>query len=314
MSLFMRHSHSPKLEGVVAVVAAVGFAILSLARGSPAQEPPAKARPTVVFMTDFGVVDDSVALCKGVMYSIAPELRVVDLTHNVTPFSIADGARFLAGAAPYFAAGTVFVVVIDPGVGSSRKAIVAKSKRGQYFVLPDNGLLTLIQDRDGIAAVREITNRDWMIGAALSSTFHGRDIFSPVGAHLAQGEDWTGVGPEVAVHQLIRLDLAASRLDERGLSGQGIATDGPFGNLVTNISGDDFLKLDYGRGQNVHLTIGKTEMNIPFVRTFSDVRLRKPLLYIDSRGHVGLAVNQGSFVATYAIKLPVEIFISRGAK
>ena len=116
------------------------------------------------------------------------------------------------------------------------------------------------------------------------------------------------------MHQLIRLDLAASRLDERGLSGQGIATDGPFGNLVTNISGDDFLKLDYGRGQNVHLTIGKTEMNIPFVRTFSDVRLRKPLLYIDSRGHVGLAVNQGSFVATYAIKLPVEIFISRGAK
>jgi S-adenosyl-L-methionine hydrolase (adenosine-forming) len=238
----------------------------------------------------------------------------VDLTHNVTPFSIADGARFLDGAAPYFPAGTVFVVVIDPGVGSTRKAIVAKSKRGQYFVLPDNGLLTLIQDRDGMEGAREITNRDWMIGAALSSTFHGRDIFSPVGAHLARGEDWTGVGPEVAVHQLIRLDLAASRLDERGLSGQGIATDGPFGNLVTNISGDDLLKLDYGRGQNVHLTIGKTEMNIPFVRTFSDVRLNKPLLYIDSRGHVGLAVNQGNFVATYAIKLPVQIFIWRGVK
>ena len=92
-----------------------------------------------------------------------------------------------------------------------------------------------------------------------------------------------------------------------------IATDGPFGNLVTNISGEDFLKLDYGRGQNVHITIGKTEMNIPFVRTFSDVPLKKPLLYIDSRGHVGLAVNQGSFAATYAVKLPVQIFISRQA-
>src|SRR6202521_4710375 len=129
------------------------------------------APPTVVFMTDFGVVDDSVALCKGVMYSIAPELRIVDLTHEVTPFSILDGARVPAGASPYFPAGTVFVTVIDPGVGSTRKAVVVKTKRGQYFVLPDNGLITLVQDRDGIEAVREITNRDWMIGTALSSTF-----------------------------------------------------------------------------------------------------------------------------------------------
>src|SRR3977135_1673975 len=114
--------------------------------------------PTVVFMSDFGTVDDSVAICKGVMYAIAPELRIVDLTHQVTPFSILDGARFLYGASPYFPAGAVFVVVIDPGVGSTRKAVVVKSKRGQYFVLPDNGLMTLMQDRDGIEAAREITN------------------------------------------------------------------------------------------------------------------------------------------------------------
>ena len=145
-------------------------------------------------MTDFGVVDDSVALCKGVMYSIAPELRIVDLTHQVTPFSILDGARFLYGATPYFPAGTVFVVVIDPGVGSTRKAVVVKSKRGQYFVLPDNGLMTLVEDRDGIAAVREITNRDWMIGAALSSTFHGRDIFSPVGRTWPTAKTGRGSG------------------------------------------------------------------------------------------------------------------------
>ncbi len=270
-----------------------------------------KAPPTVVFMTDFGVVDDSVALCKGVMYSIAPELRIVDLTHQVTPFSILDGARFLYGATPYFPAGTVFVVVIDPGVGSARKAVVVKSKRGQYFVLPDNGLMTLVADRDGIEAVREITNRDWMIGAALSSTFHGRDIFSPVGAHLARGEDWTGVGPEMAVDQMVRLNLVASRLDERGLSGEVIATDGPFGNLVTNISGEDFLKLGYRHGQNVHVTLGKRDMNIPFVRTFSDVALKKPLLYIDSRSHLALAVNQGSFAATYAIQPQVPIFFPR---
>jgi len=230
----------------------------------------------------------------------------------VTPFSISDGARFLYGSTPYFPAGTVFVVVIDPTVGSTRKAVVVKSKRGQYFVLPDNGLLTLVQDRDGIEAAREITNRAWMIGAALSSTFHGRDIFSPAGAHLARGDDWTKVGPEVDVNRLVRLDTNAPRLDEQGLSGEVIATDGPFGNLVTNISAEDFFKLGYGRGQNVHIAIGKNQMDLPFVRTFSDVPLKKPLLYVDSRGHMALAVNQASFSEVYGVKPPVKIFISRG--
>ena len=274
----------------------------------------AKPTPTIVFMTDFGTVDDSVAICKGVMYSIVPEVRIVDLTHQVTPFSILDGARFLYGATAYYPAGTVFVVVIDPTVGSTRKAVVVKSKRGQYFVLPDNGLMTLVQDRDGIESAREITNRDWMIGAALSSTFHGRDIFSPAGAHLARGDDWANVGPELDVSKLVRLDIALAKLDDRGLSGEVVATDGPFGNLVTNLSGDDFLKLGYARGRTVHVTIGKNEMDIPFVRTFSDVPLKQPLLYIDSRGRLGLAVNQESFAATYGVKPPVTIFIPRANK
>jgi S-adenosylmethionine hydrolase len=269
---------------------------------------------TIVFMTDFGVVDDSVAICRGVMYSIMPEVRIVDLTHQVTPFSILDGARFLYGATPYYPAGTVFVVVVDPGVGSTRRAVVAKSKRGQYFVLPDNGLLTLVEQRDGIEGVHEITNTDWMIGTKLSSTFHGRDIFSPVGAHLARGDDWTKVGPEMAVASLVRLELKAARLDDRGVTAEVIATDGPFGNLVTNLDGDDFLKLGYQRGQEVPVEIGGKEMKIKFVRTFSDVALGQPLLYIDSRGHLGLALNQGSFTAVYGMKPPLELFIPRAVK
>ena len=271
----------------------------------------AARHPTIVFMTDFGTVDDSVAICKGVMYSIAPDARIVDLTHQVTPFSILDGARFLDGATPYYPSGTVFVVVVDPTVGSVRKAVVVKSKRGQYFVLPDNGLMTLVQDRDGIESAREITNRDWMIGATLSSTFHGRDIFSPVGAHLARGDDWTAVGPELDETKLVRLDIAVAKVDDRGLSGEIIATDGPFGNLVTNISGDDFMKLGYKQGQTVHVIIGKNEMEIPFERTFSDVPLNQPLLYINSRGHLGLAVNQASFADKYAVKPPTAISILR---
>lgn len=274
----------------------------------------AKAPPTIVFMSDFGVVDDSVALCKGVMYSIAPDLRIVDLTHQVTPFSILDGARFLYGTTPYFPAGTVFVVVIDPGVGSMRKAIIVKSKRGQYFVLPDNGLMTLVQDRDGLESAREITNPSWMIGAALSSTFHGRDIFSPAAAHVARGDDWTQVGPEIDVAKLVRLDIVPAKVDGQGLSGEVIATDGPYGNLVTNISSEDFMKLGYARGSEVPLTIGGKSMKVPFVRTFSDVRLNEALMYIDSRGRLALAVNQGNFAERFGIKPPVELRIVRAAK
>jgi S-adenosylmethionine hydrolase len=199
-------------------------------------------------------------------------------------------------------------------VGSTRKAIVAKSKRGQYFVLPDNGLLTLVEQRDGIAGVREITNPDWMIGTKMSSTFHGRDIFSPVGAHVARGEDWTKVGPEVPVAKLVRLELEAAQFDQRGVTAEVIATDGPFGNLVTNLDAEDFLKLGYLRGEKVPVRVGEKPMVIQFVRTFSDVELGQPLLYIDSRGRLGLAVNQGSFAAVYGMKPPVELFIPRRGK
>jgi S-adenosylmethionine hydrolase len=270
-----------------------------------------KYPPTIVFMTDFGVVDDSVAICRGVMYGIMPDVRIVDLTHQVTPYSIFDGARFLFGATPYYPAGTVFVVVVDPTVGSSRKAIVAHSKKGQYFVLPDNGVITLVEQRDGIDAVREITNPDWMIGSKLSSTFHGRDIFSPVGAHLARGDDWTTVGPEMPVRDLVQLDLKVARIDNRGLDAMVIATDGPFGNLVTNVDGMDFLELGYQRGQDVIVKIGDKNLKMKFVKTFSDVPVGDPLLYIDSRGHLALAINQKSFAATYGIKPPAPLAIPR---
>ena len=270
-----------------------------------AQQPP----PTIVFMTDFGIVDDSVALCKGVMYGVAPNLRIVDLTHQVSAFSIRDGARFLFGATPYFPPGTVFVAVVDPTVGSSRKAVVVKSKREQFFVLPDNGLMTMVGDRDGVEAIREITNPDWMIGAKISSTFHGRDIFSPVGAHLARGDDWTQVGPPIK--ELVRLDLKPATVDDKGLTGEVIALDGPYGNLITNITADDFLRLGYQRGDTLKVTIAGREVEMPFVRTFSDVPIKQPLLFIDSRGRASFALNQASFATAFDITPPQPVFIPR---
>ena len=276
-----------------------------------AAQQPTTTRPTIVFMTDFGTDNDTIAICKGVIYSIDPDVRIIDLTHQVTPYSISEGERFLYGTTPYYPPGTVFEVVVDPGVGSSRKAVVVKSKRGQYFVLPDNGLITSVQNRDGLDAAREITNPSWMIGQKLSSTFHGRDIFSPAAAHLARGEDWTQVGPEVPIEALVRIDIPTANLNEKGITGIILAIDRPFGSLISNIDSDQFLQLGYAHGDNVPVHFGTRRLALPFVKTFSDVAVGEPLLYIDSRGHVGLAVNQRSFSVIYHVTPPTAISIPR---
>jgi S-adenosylmethionine hydrolase len=238
-------------------------------------------------------------------------VRIIDITHQVTPFDIAEGARFIAGSAPYFPKDAVFVGVVDPGVGSSRKAIIAKSKVGQFFVVPDNGLLTLVQDRDGIKAVREITNPDWMIGTKLSSTFHGRDIFSPAGAHLARGDDWTQAGPELDVSKLVRLDIHYATIDDKGMHAEVIGTDGPFGNLVLNVPADTFAKLGYTLGDTVPVMLDGKNYEFPFHKTFSDVPVGKPLFYIDSRGRLSLGINQRNFAETYKVGASAKLFIPK---
>jgi len=269
----------------------------------------AASRPTLVFITDFGTANDAVAICKAVMISIAPDVRIMDITHQVTPFSIEEGARFLAGVTPYYPAGTVFVGVIDPGVGTNRKAVVVKSKKGQYFVVPDNGLVSPVIDRDGLDSAREITNSSWMIGDAISSTFHGRDIFSPVGAHLAAGWDYTLVGP--TVQQLVRLTPKTPNITDKGIEGDVIALDDPFGSLITDIPGDEFKKLGYALGDHVTVLLDKRPFTLPYTKTFMDVPVGDPLLYVDSRGRIGLALNERNFSVVNKITPPGTIFIPK---
>jgi S-adenosylmethionine hydrolase len=272
------------------------------AQGAPA--------PRVIgFMTDFDVKDDAVGICKAVILGIAPHATIVDITHQVTPFDIAQAGRFLAGSAPYFPRDAVFVAVIDPGVGSVRKAIIAKSKVGQYFVLPDNGMITQLAERDGLVGAREITNPTWMIGAKLSSTFHGRDIFSPAGAHLARGDDWTEVGPALDLAKLVRLKNTTAAIDATGLHGQVIGTDGPFGNLVLNVPAESFAKLGYRLGDRVLVTIAGADYTLPFVKTFSDVPVGEGLLYIDSRGRLSVGIDQGNFAQVHHVTPPAPLEI-----
>jgi hypothetical protein len=266
-------------------------------------------RPAIVFMTDFGTANDAVAICRAVMVGIAPDVRIMDITHQVTPFQIEEASRFLYGVTPYYPAGTVFLAVIDPGVGTSRKAVIVKSKKGQFFVVPDNGLVSAVLDRDGFAGAREITNQNWMIQAAVSSTFHGRDIFSPAAAHLAEGWDYTIAGPEVP--ELVRLTPKTAKVDERGVTGDVIGLDDPFGSLVTDVSKEDFAGLGYAIDDKVTLQINKKSVTLPFVKTFMNVPVGEALLYIDSRGRLGIAVNQGNYSRKFGIEPPASIFIPK---
>jgi len=264
---------------------------------------------TIVFMTDFGTANDAVALCKAVMLGIAPDARIMDITHQVTPFNIAEAARNLESVSVYYPASTVFVAVIDPGVGTSRKAVIVKSKKGQYFVLPDNGLVTPVIDRDGLEHAYEITNPNWMVSGAISSTFHGRDIFSPAGAHLAMGWDYTLAGPEVA--QLVRLTPKVPTVTDKGIAGDIIGLDDPFGSLITNIPGDEMKKLGYNFGDKIAFQLDKKWLTLPFGKTFMDVPVGDSLLYVDSRGRLGVAVNQASYSKKFNITPPGEIFVPR---
>jgi len=270
---------------------------------------PDSAQSTIVFMSDFGTANDSVAICKGVILGIAPTARILDITHRVTPYSIEEGARFLAGVTPYYPSGTVFLAVVDPGVGTSRKALIVKSKKGQFFVLPDNGLITPVADRDGIEGAREITNSAWMIGENVSSTFHGRDIFAPAAAHLAAGEDWTMAGG--VVKDLVRLSPRVPTIDKNEIAGAVIGLDDPYGNLITDIQGSDFQALGYKLGDKVTVKIDRGFYNMPYVKTFMDVPVGSPLLFIDSRGRLGVGLNERDFSKKYKVTPPVPIVVPR---
>ncbi len=262
----------------------------------------------IVLMSDFGTYNEGIAICKGVMLKIQPGLSFVDVTHQIPAFSVRDAARFLANLTPNFPEGTVFVVLVEKYIEKTARPIVAKNKRGQYFVLSDNGILSLISERGEIEKVREVKENSWLNGGKLISTFMGRDVYAPLAAHLARGEDWSEVGPEMEKINL--LDKKALRVSETQVAGDVIALEDPFGNLVTDITATAFLNAKYVLGDKVSVLIGTTKHVIPFVKTYDDVRVNEKLLYIDSTDHVAVAIHQGDFAGKYKIKPPVKFVIS----
>lgn len=261
----------------------------------------------VVFQSDFGLKDGAVSAMKGVASGVSPDLKLYDLTHEIPAYNIWEAAYRLQQTVPYWPAGTVFVSVVDPGVGTTRKSVVLKTNTGQFIVTPDNGTLTLIAESLGIAEVREIdeaVNR--RKDSQKSYTFHGRDVYAYTGARLAAGAiTYEQVGP-VLPKEVVKIPYQQATLSAGKLKGNISILDVQYGNIWTNISGDLVNQLHPQYGDILHVSIfhsGKKvyEGDAPYSQTFGAVAKGKPLSYLNSLLQLSFALNQGSFANTYHI-------------
>lgn len=277
----------------------------------------AKRNPVVAFMTDFGTKDDAVALLKGVVLSIARDAHVVDITHEVPVYDIEAGAQLLQDSPGIYPEGTVFVVVVDPGVGTARKPIAVALGNGSYLIGPDNGVLSLAMARYGVKEVRTIDDPRFL-RKEVSTTFHGRDVFAPAGGHVALGSPpFEEIGArfdgyvKLTPHKVEALMKVGPHLGEIvGIQGEVTAIDEPYGNVWTNITQADLEKLP-GKGALV-VAFGEKKVPAPLVKTFGDVAEGKTLAYWSSRGRLAVAVNMGDAARTYGVKRGMAIVVSRG--
>jgi S-adenosylmethionine hydrolase len=278
--------------------------LLLLAPGSASGQ---KAVKALVFQSDFGLAEGAIAEMKGVAFGVDPDLKMFDLTHLTRPYDIWEAAIRLRQAAPYWPAGTVFVSIIDPGVGTSRKPVVVRARSGQLFVGPDNGLFTFVAERLGVDTVRvidESSNR--LPGSERSATFHGRDIFTYTGARLAAGIiGFDQVGP-VAGTDVTRLPHRAPTVDGSKALGTVTVPDRPYGNLWTSIPADLLDRLGIQLGDTIGVRIRHRDRlafqgRLPYVATFGVVRPGRPLAYLNSLLELAFAVNQGDFMTRHRL-------------
>ncbi|MCR2822925.1 SAM hydrolase/SAM-dependent halogenase family protein [Lederbergia panacisoli] len=264
---------------------------------------------SLVIQTDFGLSDGAVSAMYGVATSVDPTLRIFDLTHDIPQYNIWEGSYRLYQTISYWPEGTVFVSVVDPGVGSDRRSVVAKTTENQYIVTPDNGTLTHIRDAIGIQEVRiidETVNR--LPKSGESYTFHGRDVYAYTGARLASGViSFEEVGPEVPVESVVTLTKFNPTIDESSVTGNIDILDIRFGNLWTNIDRTLFLQLAVEYGDNFEVTIQNDTRQVyknimTYGRSFADSHLGEPLIYVNSLDKLGIAINQGSFAKAYHIE------------
>lgn len=262
----------------------------------------------LVLQTDFGISDGAVSAMYGVALTVDPSIRIFDLTHDIPQYNIWEGAYRLYQTISYWPEGTVFVSVVDPGVGSERRSIVAKTSTNQYIVTPDNGTLTQIKQQIGIVEARIIDEKvNRLPHSGESYTFHGRDVYAFTGARLATGIiSFEQVGPDIQVESIVELPVPEVTISKGSVSGNIDILDVRFGNLWTNIDRELFKQLNVEYGDSFEVVIENETRQVyksimTFGRSFADSHLGEPLLYINSLDKLGVALNQGSFAKAYHV-------------
>jgi len=264
-------------------------------------------RPVVTFLSDFGLQDDFVGTCHGVIKRIAPEADVIDITHGIEPQQVLQGALVLANTLPYMPEG-VHLAVVDPGVGTDRKAVALRSGDGRLHVGPDNGLLALAAERlGGIEAAWELADPRYRL-EPVSHTFHGRDIFAPAAAHLARGLAPEELGPGLDPALLVRLDLPRPQLGPEGIRAHVLIID-RFGNVQLNLTYAELERVGIAPGARVEVEVGLDRYYAVTARTFAEVRPGDIVLYEDSYRNIALAINKGDAAAMLSARAGDEVRI-----
>jgi S-adenosylmethionine hydrolase len=262
---------------------------------------------TVVFQSDFGLKDGAVSAMKGVAMGVAPDLKLYDLTHEIPAYNIWEAAYRLEQTVPYWPAGTVFVSVVDPGVGTNRKSVVVKTKTGHFIVTPDNGTLTLIASSLGIAERREINEAvNRRNGSQKSYTFHGRDVYAFTAARLASGTITYDQVGTLLPNEVVAIPYQKAVKEGNQLKGNITILDIQYGNVWTNIPAEMVQQINLKYGQNLsirifHKGVKVWEGQAPYCETFGAVAKGKPLVYLNSLMQLSIALNMGSFADTYHV-------------
>lgn len=265
----------------------------------------------ITFLTDFGLRDDFVGTCHGVMATIAPDARVIDVTHGIRPGHVLQGALVLANTLAYMPAG-IHLAVVDPGVGSGRRALALRDREGRLYVGPDNGLLIPAADRfGGVAEAHELANAEYSL-QPVSRTFHGRDLFAPAAAHLAAGVALEELGPPVDPEALVRIDVPEPEVGQNRIRAIALVVD-RFGNVALNLR-REHLDAELAPGTRVELTCHGDRFYAVSARTFADAPRGSLILYEDSYGSLALAVSRGSAAQLLRVEEGGEIVLDFAAR
>jgi hypothetical protein len=245
----------------------------------------------ITFLSDFGLKDDFVGTCHGVMKRIAPEAQIIDITHGIPPTAVLEGALVLANTIGYMPVG-VHLAVVDPGVGGPRRALALRDREDRLYVGPDNGLLLPAASKAGIVAAHELATPEYAL-ETISRTFHGRDLFSPAAAHLARGVPLEALGPPLDPDSLVSLDLPKPSLVDGTLVATLLYADS-FGNIALNLTRDDVEQLGIVSGTRVEIELAGERYYAVMARTFADARSGDVILYEDSYRNMSVAISRGS--------------------